>query len=76
MKERFQNQVLSAKPVLERLTDILTTAKNEMEDAEINGGSFQNPNWANKQAYILGQKASLGYVIKLINLDQQELNDR
>ena len=36
MKERFQNQVLSAKPVLERLTDILTTAKNEMEDAEIN----------------------------------------
>ena len=70
-KSDFQKSVQASKYILDRLLDILEEVKLSLETSEINLNNYDNSGWAFKQAHINGQKASLDYIKKLINLDQQ-----
>lgn len=69
-KVKFQAMVKSSVDVLDRLTSILNDEENALTRSELNVSSYDNPNWANKQAYQNGYRACLQVVKKLINLDQ------
>jgi hypothetical protein len=71
-QERFRNQVLSAKPVLERLVTLLETELDGLDRSETDIKSFDLPNWAYRQAYKNGARAELNMMTKLIDLNQQE----
>lgn len=71
-QERFRNTVKSAKPVLERLTELLNEELNGLERYELSTKQFDNPNWAEKQAFQNGYRAAMSIVNNIINLDQQK----
>lgn len=72
VKKHFEGQVVSAKDVLDRVHTLLREEEHALERSEVDIKSFDSPNWAYKQAYKNGYRASLGFVTKLIDLDQQE----
>jgi len=76
-KQRFENQIISAKPVLERLAQLITEDEGNLDKVELGVKQFEVPNWDYRQAYYNGSRASLHSIKKLIDLDQQEItNDR
>ena len=73
----FERSIHSAKPVLERLAVILTELEATLDRSEINIKVYDTPNWENRQAHKNGNRESLAYLRKLIDLDQQRTpNDR
>lgn len=69
-KVKFQAMIKSSVDVLDRLTTILNDEEDALTRSELNVSSYDNPNWANKQAYQNGYRACLHIVKNLINLDQ------
>jgi hypothetical protein len=70
-KEKFEKSIRSAKHILERLTEILTEAENDLNNSEINSRNYDTPNWDYKQAHVNGQKSTLRTIKRLINLDKE-----
>jgi len=70
-KEHFEREIRNARIVLERLSQILQEEQSILASAELKAEMFDNPNWANKQAFVLGMKAGLSIPIKLSDLDKQ-----
>lgn len=76
-KVRFENQIISARPVLERLAQLITDDENSLDRVELSVKQFEVPNWGERQAFYNGSRASYKSLLKLIDLDQQDLhNDR
>lgn len=73
-KENFNNQLLGARPVLERLYQLLDEKEVELDRSERNLKAYENPNWAYLQAHKNGCASMLQSVKELINLDQQKVN--
>lgn len=71
-KESFRNKVTYSKTVLQRLDQIIEEQERELTDSSISPNSFNNPNWALKQAYIQGYIARGKSLRKLMNLDNEE----
>jgi len=71
-KKRFQNQIWSAKPVLDRVYAILEEQEKGLDRSEIDPGSFENANWAYLQAFKNGDRFRLNYLKQLIDLDKQK----
>lgn len=71
-KKDFEHQVWSSKPVLERLKAIIQDAEREISTEELSSKTFDNPNWALKQAHILGQRQALTALSMMVDLDQQK----
>jgi hypothetical protein len=71
-KEGFEKSVKSARPVLNRLRDILKEQDKSIDRAELNADAYDNPAWAHKQAFRNGQRAALMRLIDLVDLDQQK----
>lgn len=71
-KEKFRNQVISAKPALERLQALLEEAGEKIENTTEDPSTFDTPNWAYLMAFNSGYKACISFIEKLIDLDQQE----
>lgn len=71
-KDRFENNLKSAKPVFKRLTQLLTEEEEELDRSELNVDTYETPNWASKQAHKNGQRTMLRKIKNLINLDQQK----
>jgi hypothetical protein len=67
---RFQNTVQSAKPVLDRLTQLIEEEENALDRSETDIRVFDLPNWAERQAFKNGCRSYMNTVKKLINLDQ------
>jgi hypothetical protein len=67
---RFQNTVQSAKPVLDRLTELIEEEENALDRSETDIRVFDLPNWAERQAFKNGCRSYMNTVKKLINLDQ------
>jgi hypothetical protein len=67
-KQRFENSVVGARVVLDRLKTIVDERLKEIEKIE---EDFNNPNWAYKEASLIGAKKDLRDLRKLINLDEQ-----
>lgn len=70
-KTRFESQVISAKPVLDRLLQLCQDKGNQIEQNELD---FDKTNWAIRQASFIGSRAALAWMKKLIDLDQQRIN--
>ncbi len=73
-KDNFNNQLLGARPVLERLTELLNEKEVELDRSERSLKAYDNPNWAYLQAHKNGCASMLQSVKELINLDQQKVN--
>lgn len=73
-KDNFNNQLLGARPVLERLAELLNEKEVELDRSEKSVKSYENPNWAYLQAHKNGCASMLQSVKELINLDQQKVN--
>lgn len=71
-KESFRNRVLSTKEVLRRLDQIIDEQETELTDSSTSLKSFDNPNWALKQAYIQGYIARGKSIRNFIDLDSKE----
>lgn len=74
-RDRFQRLVLSAKPVLERLSELLDERNKAIDVIETGVEKYKQPGWDAIQAHYNGEKATIKYIKKLINLDQRETND-
>lgn len=73
-KERFRQQVLAAKPVLERLLDLMKSEEDNLNRSETSVKTFDTPNWAYLQAFKNGYRSCLNVVKTTIDLDQQKEN--
>lgn len=73
-KIRFQAQINSAKPVLERLLQLLQENEEVLDKIDISAKQFDSPNWAYRQAFNNGGRAAFVAIKKLVDLDQQETN--
>lgn len=71
-KSQFQNQVKAAKPVLDRLTQILEEKEWTLDRTEMNIAVYNTPNWDNRQAHKNGNREILWFLKTLVNLDQQK----
>lgn len=72
-QDNFTNQLLGARPVLERLTDLLTEKEVELDRSERTQKAYENPNWAYLQAHRNGYAGALQAIKELINLDHQKV---
>jgi hypothetical protein len=70
-KEDFEKHVWSAKPVLDRLMQLLTNSIDGIEKSEISLKNYDLPNWDYRQADYNGYKRALMEIKTLIDLDQQ-----
>lgn len=70
-QDNFNNQLLGARPVLERLTELLEEKETELGRVERSKSVYANPNWAYLQAHQNGCASMLASIKDLINLDQQ-----
>jgi len=71
-RDRFLNTLLGARPVLERLTELLIEKEVDLDRSERSIKVYDNPNWAYQQAHKNGCAAMLSSFKTLINLDQQK----
>lgn len=67
-KQRFQNQILSARPVLERLAQMFEQREDAIDKNEVSVSDFDNPNWAYKQAFRNGYRSCLFALNKYTDL--------
>lgn len=73
-RERFRNSVYSARPVLERLTDLLSEYQASADKSVESLSSYESPSWAYRAADQNGFNRALSTIKALINLDQQKVN--
>ncbi len=71
-KTRFESSLISAKPVLSRLTQLLIEEEEGIDRSELQIDTYESASWSSKQAHKNGQRAMLRKIKNLINLDQQE----
>ena len=69
-KERFRNQILNSKQVLNRLQALLNEMKEDVDSTELNTKIYDIPNWDYRQADTNGYKRCLKQISKIITLDQ------
>jgi hypothetical protein len=70
-KENFQNSIRGAKRVLDRIKAICDEEENTLDRTEMDAKSFDNPNWAYKQAFKNGYRKGLQVTKTLVDLDHQ-----
>jgi len=70
-QDNFNNQLLGARPVLQRLYGLLNEKEAELDRSERTQKAYENPNWAYLQAHRNGCASMLQGIKDLINLDQQ-----
>ena len=78
-KEDFQRRIWRAKPVLDRVNDLVDKELKAVDDTERDPKAYDNPAWPYKQAYKNGMRAGLSIIKQLVDLDKQrkpEKNDR
>lgn len=73
--ERFTNQILHSKSVLERLSAILADRERAISSIETGVEIYRQPGWDAILAHYNGERAAIKYLKNLLNLDQEELND-
>lgn len=73
-QDNFNNQLLGARPVLERLMELLNEKEASLEASERSVKAYENPNWSHLQAHKNGCSSMLSSIKELINLDHQKVN--
>lgn len=76
-KQRFVNEILSSKSILDHLGVILESMEKTLERSERSPKAYDAPNWQYRQAHCNGYLQCLYEIKAFVNLDQQEIvNDR
>lgn len=71
-KKSFQNEVISAKGVLERLIQMIDEDVNQLDKSELDQRVYSIPNWSHLQAHKNGNRQSYAAIRQMIDLDQQK----
>lgn len=71
-KEEFKRSIRSAKTVLDRLIRLLDQKEMELDRSETDIKTYSSPSWSHEQAHKNGERSSLHWTRRLIDLDQQE----
>lgn len=66
----FEDALKAAKPVLERLQQLIDQSIVEVDNQELSSKAYDTPNWSHKQAHLNGFKSALKLVSKLITPDK------
>jgi hypothetical protein len=74
-KDRFYQAVMSAKPVLSRLKDMIDEKLQSMNFQETSQTNYDKPNWQFWQAHQNGFRQCLLSYSKLIDPDQKETSN-
>jgi hypothetical protein len=77
-KDRLRRTISSSKTTLDRLKDIIDERFKAIDSIETGVEIYSKPGWDALLAHYNGEKASLRFIKKLIDLDQQKetFNDR
>lgn len=75
-KEEFEKYIRGSRRLLERLEILLSEMNQDVENSETSPRSYDNPNWAYRQAHANGFKQCVKMIQKLITLDQEQTIDR
>jgi hypothetical protein len=67
----FRNQVYGAKPVLDRITELLNEKEAAIDRSEINPETYNNPNWSHMQAYKNGIRAACADLRLLLTIEDK-----
>lgn len=70
--KRFRQYMYSSKGVLDRLTQILDTKVEELDQLEADVAQYDSPSWAALQADRNGYRRAMRQVKKIITLDQKD----
>ncbi len=70
--EQFKLSVLSAKPVLERIQEIMKEEVAALDRSETNPENYNNPSWAYLQAHKNGYRQFYQIFSKITNLDPKD----
>jgi hypothetical protein len=71
-KNLFKHEVLRARPVLNRLLQILDEDEALLDRSEMDQRIYDTPNWDYRQAHKNGNRQQMQAVRLLIDLDQQK----
>lgn len=66
-KEKFEQAIKASTTMKKRLTEILHKKINEIDSRECSEKDFEDPNWAEKQAFRNGRKTELKRLIQLLD---------
>lgn len=66
-KSNFEVLLRNSSTVLGRLHSILEEKERELNSSEMSVKSFEDPNWAYKQAFVNGQKSGLKEIRDLLD---------
>ena len=69
-KARFRGEVISARRVLERQTEILNKKEKALDRSEMSVTAYSEPNWGERQAHKNGYRQCLAEIKRLNDLDQ------
>jgi hypothetical protein len=72
-KVKFEQQIHSAKDVLDRQKVLLEEKLNTLDRSEVDINVYNTPNWAERQAHKNGQRSSLMYLLQLVDLSKQDI---
>lgn len=69
---KFKQSVRAAKPVFEKLIQIIDQELRILDQSELSQKAYDTPGWDYKQAHRNGLREGLTKIKTLINLDQQK----
>jgi len=68
----FRNKVYGAKPVLDRIRQLLDEKEAAIDRSEIKLEEYENPNWSHKQAFKNGIRAACADLRLLLTIEDKE----
>ena len=71
-KQEFEKTILASVTMRERLLEILSEEEKQLDTVASSIKDFENPSWAYKQAFILGDKARIKKLRDLLELKDRE----
>lgn len=71
-KKQYVESLQRAGWLLEHIKQLINTSQEALSAAEVSPKSYDNPNWAYRQAHSNGYKQALKDFTKLLTLDQKE----
>lgn len=71
-KKNYLESLQRVKWVLDHVKELLSASQTSIEAQEISPRSYDNPNWAYRQAHANGYKQAIADTTKLLTLDPKE----
>ncbi len=75
-KAKLEASILGSKIALNRLKDLMKEDEDALNNREVGSKVYDLPNWEYRQADVNGYRRCLREYMKLLNLDQEDLNAR